>query len=603
MDSFKEHGQQEQEKESPFLIILDGGSTGSRLHVFEFVETSKSDTNNSDETDADVSTGSLECHRRGSARTDAPLSMFGRSHHEIAAGVAIDSTAVAEHFHSVFAYAATVIPAEWHDHTRVLYQATAGMRLLELEEQEAVYEAMHEGLMEQDDFAFKRALRRSDISTLSGELEGLYGAVAANYLRGIVNAQLHVNEKGESKDDDHHHHHGPIGALDMGGSSTQIVFMNEDAGDSGDDSSTQQFASHTLDAESDMQSCFAVYDEEQGTYTQSCEQPASSASPQQVLQGEDFFSTSYLSYGVDQFRERLWTTWVQEHEQQQAADAESCNSEVIVNPCSFVGYEQEWQGYTLVGTGDAEACADQVRLLIPHPHVKTHNDDVDDDDDSEQQRIVGGIEHPPVRGKFFAMSLYFFTLDSLRELSSLQPGAHAALNESWPTPSIQELVDALDGLCRRSWHDDLFHIQDDAHEYTRREVLPHRCLESVYMVTLLKDGFGFAPESRDITFTFLVDGNEVEWTLGMALVLQQEKQKSSQRKSGTTGRTASATAAAGSEFSMDKSNNTWKPRDVATTETDEAFDELEEPTRSKSVSSVQRHQQHETTPLLAASRS
>jgi hypothetical protein len=39
------------------------------------------------------------------------------------------------------------------------------------------------------------------------------------------------------------------------------------------------------------------------------------------------------------------------------------------------------------------------------------------------------------------------------------------------------------------------------------------------MVKLLKDGFGLHPDSRDITFTFLVDGSEVEWSLGMALAL------------------------------------------------------------------------------------
>lgn len=43
------------------------------------------------------------------------------------------------------------------------------------------------------------------------------------------------------------------------------------------------------------------------------------------------------------------------------------------------------------------------------------------------------------------------------------------------------------------------------------------------MVTLLKDGYGFLPSSRDITFTFLVDGSEVEWTLGMALSMYAEE--------------------------------------------------------------------------------
>ncbi|KAL3896240.1 MAG: hypothetical protein SGARI_007228, partial [Bacillariaceae sp.] len=66
-------------------------------------------------------------------------------------------------------------------------------------------------------------------------------------------------------------------------------------------------------------------------------------------------------------------------------------------------------------------------------------------------------------------------------------------------------------------------LQEGEHSFTRAEVLPHRCIETVYMVTLLKDGFGFEPESRDITFTFLVDDNEVEWTLGMALAMNAEE--------------------------------------------------------------------------------
>jgi len=47
------------------------------------------------------------------------------------------------------------------------------------------------------------------------------------------------------------------------------------------------------------------------------------------------------------------------------------------------------------------------------------------------------------------------------------------------------------------------------------------------MVTLLRDGFGFHPSSKDITFTYLVEGSEVEWTLGMALSLFAEEQSPS----------------------------------------------------------------------------
>ena len=64
---------------------------------------------------------------------------------------------------------------------------------------------------------------------------------------------------------------------------------------------------------------------------------------------------------------------------------------------------------------------------------------------------------------------------------------------------------------------DLDIIKESAHHFTRAGVLPSRCFESVYIVTLLRDGFGFDLDSRDITFTFLVDGSEVEWSLGFAL--------------------------------------------------------------------------------------
>ena len=76
------------------------------------------------------------------------------------------------------------------------------------------------------------------------------------------------------------------------------------------------------------------------------------------------------------------------------------------------------------------------------------------------------------------------------------------------------MTHALDSFCQRSWSGDIEYMQ---HEYTRAEILPHRCFEAVYIVTLLKDGFGFHPSARDITFTHLVEGNEVEWSLGLAL--------------------------------------------------------------------------------------
>lgn len=455
-------------RKSPFKIILDGGSTGSRLHVFEFVE---------DDND-------VECVRRGSSRANIPLSAFGRLESEVKRP--LNSTYVAEHLLPLFEYAASVIPPEYYAYTSVKYQATAGMRLLAESEQEAVYDALYNGLMESDRFVF-RSMERGDIATLSGELEGFYGAVAANYLQGIVDAQLRF-VSGTTYDNEVHS--GPVGALDMGGSSTQIVFLPDRQQTSGE---TDTCANEDLPPES-------------------CESTSTSRSQ---LNGDHFFSTSYLSYGVDQFRERLWTTLVEDRLKKDNEDTEICRSKVVENPCANKGYRTDWMGFMLIGTGDTDECIRQTKRLIPHPEMPHDNHD-------EMNKQVGGVEHPPLRGKFLAMSLYFFSLDSLRVFSEPHEEAHIALNLSWPNPSIQELHDALYGLCSRDWHGDM-ELLHDAHPFTRKEVLPHRCVEAVYMVTLLKDGFGFHPSSRDITFTFLVDGSEVEWTLGMALSVYAEE--------------------------------------------------------------------------------
>ena len=473
--------------------------------MFEFVEVS-SDGDYGSENDVEE-----ECVRRGSARANIPLSEFARLPSE--SHVPLNATFVAEHLLPLFEYAASVIPPEYHHVTPVKYQATAGMRLIEEDEQKAVYRALYDGLMESESFVFT-GMQPEDISTLTGELEGFYGAVAANYLQGLVDSRMRMTKSspGDFGVDEYplNHSPGPIGALDMGGSSTQIVFL------SGNQESNR--AAPTCKQNNNSQN------------GETCHIASESEIPSR-LNGDDFFSTSYLAYGVDRFRERVWDTLVSERINEDET-SESCASHFVENPCSYKGYQQEWKGFVLFGTGDTDECIKQVRRHIPHPE-EIH------EDHSVLGTKVGGVEHPPIQGKFFAMSLYFFTLDSLRVLSQPHEEAHAALNLSWPTPSIEELHNALYGLCSRSWEGDLEEIQHDAHQFTRPAVLPHRCIESVYMVTLLRDGFGFHPSSRDITFTFLVDGSEVEWSLGMAIALNAQELE--QRSASSTHRDINAT--------------------------------------------------------------
>ena len=463
--------------------------------------------------------------RRGSSRADIPLSNFGRLPSEQTNHNPLDPTKVAAHLLPLFDYAATIIPTEYYETTGVYYQATAGMRLLEESEQEAVYDAVYEGLVRDDSFVF-RGIQREDIATLSGEMEAYYGALAANFLRGIIDTELrvvsaqHNNNNNNNRIEAAQHDH-PIGALDMGGSSTQIVYI-ANLEDDDDVETTEQVSILTPPGSTTSTTC-PVNQQQQplSTHGNSNNNNLNTCR----LSDEHFFSTSYLSYGVDQIRKRLWDTLVAE---QIASEVmEGFHHKYISNPCANKGFEVEHSGYTLLGSGNTKECSRQMKRLIPHPDI------VHEWDSGVDEWAVGGVEHPPIKGKFLAMSLYFFALDSLRVFSAPHQHAHKVLDEAWPNPSIEELQNALDGLCSRDWHGDM-ELQEGAHSFTRKEVLPHRCLETVYMVTLLRDGFGFHPSSRDITFTFLIDGDEVEWTLGMALAMNANERSTTATTTVTT---------------------------------------------------------------------
>jgi len=445
---------------SPYWIIIDGGSTGSRLHIFEFVKS---------EEDNDT----IDVVRRGSTRVDKPLSAFARTPLQIENDVLLEPSHVSEHILPLFDFAAAVIPSKYHTTTEVRYEATAGMRLVEEDEQSIVYNALYKGLMEStmessgSKFPFA-AMKPSDIETLSGELEGFYGAVAANYLHGTIDAQMKMKDENVM----------PLGALDMGGSSTQLVFLPD--------------LSNKMDGETSSES-------------------------REDLNEEDFFSTSYLSYGVDQIRHRLWKMWVDDASNMKDEFGNANEKKEILNPCAFDGYTMEHEGYIFRGTGDVTECSKHLNRMIPSfQNTLSYNEE-------KTNGMVGDIEHPPIQGNFFAMSLYFFTLDALRVLALPDEAMHL----SWPTPSIQELEDALHGFCGRSWTDDLEDIKHTAHKYTYPHQLQHRCLEAVYIVTLLRDGYGFSTSSRDITFTYDIDGSEVEWALGMLLSLYSERERNS----------------------------------------------------------------------------
>ncbi|KAI9836668.1 MAG: hypothetical protein M1819_001304 [Sarea resinae] len=118
-----------------------------------------------------------------------------------------------DHLEPLLKHALSIVPKNAIEHTPIFLLATAGMRLLpEMQQRELLAQ-----ICSYTHLATKFLLPDCDlhIQVISGETEGLYGWIAANYLLGSFDApEAHVHGKG----------HHTYGFLDMGGASAQIAF-------------------------------------------------------------------------------------------------------------------------------------------------------------------------------------------------------------------------------------------------------------------------------------------------------------------------------------------------------------------------------------------
>lgn len=169
---------------SQWAIVFDGGSTGTRVYVYEYT----------------LRLGllpKLHAEPTWNLKVKPGLSTFAERPRAVGNG----------YIQPLLDFAAGVVPRAEQARAKVLLRATAGMRLLPSTAQQHIYDALFEAVRSHGAFMPTRTL----FGTLSGEDEGVFGWLAVNQLmlqaQKITPAQL-----------------GEVGALDLGGGSTQITF-------------------------------------------------------------------------------------------------------------------------------------------------------------------------------------------------------------------------------------------------------------------------------------------------------------------------------------------------------------------------------------------
>lgn len=169
-------------KEKDYVVMIDAGSTGSRVHVYEF---------NTCISPPQLLSEKFEMLKPG-------LSSFDT-----------DTKGAAASLDPLLKLALASVPEDKQGCTPVAVKATAGLRLLGKEKSDAILAEVKSHL--ENDYPFP-VVGGNGVSIMDGRDEGVYAWITTNYLLGNIGSSEKI----------------PTAAVfDLGGGSTQIVFEPE----------------------------------------------------------------------------------------------------------------------------------------------------------------------------------------------------------------------------------------------------------------------------------------------------------------------------------------------------------------------------------------
>uniref|UniRef100_A0A8D1R6P1 apyrase n=1 Tax=Sus scrofa TaxID=9823 RepID=A0A8D1R6P1_PIG len=338
------------------------------------------------------------------------------------------------------------VPKERHVGTPLYLGATAGMRLLNLTSPEASANVLAAVTRTLAQYPFDCRGAR----ILSGQEEGVFGWVTANYLLENFIKYGWVGRWFRPRS-------GTLGAMDLGGASTQITF---------------ETASPAEDPANEVQ--LRLYGHHYRVYTQ-----------------------SFLCYGRDQVLRRLLASALQSHGFHpcwpRGYSTHVLLQDVYESPCTAAQRPQTFNSSARVrvsGRSDPVLCRGLVSELFNVSSCRF------------SRCSFNGVFQPPVTGSFIAFSAFFYTVEFLRTGMGL------------PVATLQQLEAAAVTVCNQSWSE----LQ--ARAPGRQAHLPHYCAGAMFVQQLLSRGYGFDERAfGGVTFQKKAGDTAVGWALGYMLNL------------------------------------------------------------------------------------
>lgn len=408
-----------------YVVMIDAGSSGSRVHVYQFNNCQRMPVLVNEEF----------------KMKDGGLSSFDS-----------DAAGAAKSLDSLLQVAIDAVPEELQKCTPVSVMATAGLRALGEEKSTKILDAVKERLESEYPFA----VVHDGVKIMSGDDEGVYAWITANYLLGNIG----TSEKTPT-----------VAVFDLGGGSTQIVFeptMKETLGE-GD-------FRHEL-----------------------------------TFGGRDFvlYEHSYLGYGLNSAVDKMNTEIVK----MQSVGGPKLQ---YVNPCLAPGSTFTTRARVPDGSTsrDGETLV-QKEVTFVAPQVaaplqcRAIAEKILEKDSvcANPPCSFGGVHQPRLLDAFpMDSDMYVFSYFYDRTAPLGMPSSF----------SVAELGQLAQLVCDGTAAYSAFEVFPGAVEQLKEN--PKWCAELTYMDALLRSGYELKGH-RDVKIAKKINGNELGWCLGASLPL------------------------------------------------------------------------------------
>ncbi|KAJ3105091.1 Golgi apyrase [Phlyctochytrium planicorne] len=461
-DNHSKDHESEWDMNRQYGIVIDAGSSGSRLLVYSWIDPKKSKL----------------LGQSGIITIDKGAQTGSEWIHSIEPG--ISSLASQPSYDNVDTYlkpllefAAAAVPKAKIPSTPLYLFATAGMRLISESAQGSILINACEST-QQYGFSLVRGCN-SHFRVISGRLEGIFGWLTVNYLKGGFGKQ----ESAPPTD------MATFGFLDMGGASTQIAFEPD----------KKAMEDHPSDLTSVKLRTVAG-----------------------IGLKFNVFSTTFLGFGVNEARKRYMQsllqpnaeTHIENHLRLRQENKEIVNTNAknapssVSDPCLPSGLllentlEDKSAATHFLGTGSLSGCLSlQLPLLNKSSPCTT------------SPCFFNGVHGPPATFKesrpYLGASEYFYTPHSVYDLPEgpLDPAAFEKETSSY---------------CATPWTDLLQKFESKVWPHADIKRVQMQCFKSAWLLTILHEGFGAPKNMTTVEPVNEINGFSVSWTLGAMVI-------------------------------------------------------------------------------------